>query len=184
MTLFNVLSLGGFIPTDDIEIAIEAFADFYHQVTNKHQKCLHLTIIDKSEQGTHFRKLAKELEINEVFTVISCEQQEVLEDFYAKSATIILPTRKKLGQLVPEALSFGIPIISFDLEHTKEHIDNSCGMLIRYRSREQSIQDFSRCLKILYFDPEALKILKKGAHMKYENNFTWKSNRSIRIGAR
>lgn len=183
MTLFNVLSLGGFIPTKDVEIAMEAFADFYHQVTNKHQRRLRITIIDKGGNSEHFEQLANSLSIRQVLTVINCSQQEGVEDFYAKSSTILLPTRQKLGMIIPEALSFGIPVLSLEEEHIKENIDNSCGMLVRFKGREQSIQDFSRCLKILYFDPEALKILKKGAFSKYEKNFTWASKRSVRIGA-
>ena len=183
MTLFNVLSLGGFYPTNDLEIVMEAFANFYHQVTSKHQKHLHLTIIDKSENYQQFERLAKELEIKQVFSIISCNDQEDVEDFYASSSAIMLPTKEKLGMIIPEALSFGIPVLAYQLEHTKEYIDNSCGMLIRFSSREQSIQDFSKCLRILYFDPEALKILKKGAFRKYEKNFTWESKRSIQISA-
>ncbi len=183
MTLFNVLSLGGFIPTKDVEVAMEAFASFYHQVTNKHQRRLRITIIDKGDNQRHFEELARTLDIQQVLTIISCNQQEGVEAFYAKSATILLPTRQRLGMIIPEALSFGLPVLSLEEEHTKEHIDNSCGMLIRYQGREQSIEEFSRCLRILYFDPEALKILKKGAFNQYEKNFTWASKRSVRIGA-
>ena len=46
-------------------------------------------------------------------------------------------------------------------------------MTIENDNLQESIIEFSDVLRMLYFDPEARKILKRGALKKYETQFTW-----------
>ncbi|MEL6922581.1 MAG: hypothetical protein AAFO94_00920 [Bacteroidota bacterium] len=50
-------------------------------------------------------------------------------------------------------------------------------MMVSHISREQSIQEFGAMLHMLYFDPEARKILQKGAGQKHSSQFTWRGGR-------
>ena len=47
MSKFNVLSLGEFIHKEGIDVALEAFADLYYDVTSKHQKQMKLIMVTK-----------------------------------------------------------------------------------------------------------------------------------------
>ena len=76
-----------------------------------------------------------------------------------------------------EALSFGLPILCYSHANLEDYVDHTCGMLVESISRDQSIQEFANKLKILYFDPEACKILQRGAVNKYQNQFTWSLKR-------
>ena len=72
-----------------------------------------------------------------------------------------------------QALSKGLPVLSYRGEERESLIDLTCGMLIDYMSTGQSIGDFASLLRMLYFDPAACKILKKGALKKYTTLLQW-----------
>ena len=66
-----------------------------------------------------------------------------------------------------------MPVVCYESEILEEAIDSSCGMTIEQDNFQENVTEFSDVLRMLYFDPEARKILKKGALKKYETQFSW-----------
>ena len=86
---------------------------------------------------------------------------------------MLLPSADNITRLISEAFSFGLPVVCYDSEELEETVDPTCGMTVDNDNYQESVIGFSEVLRMLYFDPEARKILKKGALKKYETQFSW-----------
>lgn len=173
MSKFNVLSLGEFIHQEGIDISLEAFANLYHDVTSKHQKMMQLSIITKGTLTEYITNKIKQLGIQSAVVMVPWSEQEVIEDCYEEASIMILPAKENVSKLVAEAFSFGIPVVCYNDEVLKDTVDATCGMMVDYSTFQENISNYSEMLRMLYFDPEARKILKRGATKKYESEFSW-----------
>ena len=75
--------------------------------------------------------------------------------------------------VVPEALSFSLPILCFDNDGPGELMDNTCGFKVPYSNPEESIQAFSKYLNLLFHSEEKRSELSKGAKIYFEKQLTW-----------
>jgi len=173
MSKFNVLTLGEFIHQEGMDIALRSFAELYHDVTSKHQKQMRLAMISKGILSDYIQDQIHELKINDAIEIVPWSEQEAIEDWYEKASIMLLPSIDNISKLVSESFSFSLPVVCYENEQLHDIIDQSCGMMIDYGNTPQNILNFSEVLKMLYFDPEARKILKKGANRKYETKFSW-----------
>ena len=173
MTSFKVITLGEFMIGKQVEIAIKAFSAFYHDLTSKHQKKCSLVLIDKEEFINPLKDFASKHEIDKAIEFLSWEEQEKIKANYEDASVMFLPLRESTGRILPEALSFSLPVLSYKCKEVSEYVDMTCSMLCDYNSDEQNILAFAEMLRLIYFDPEARKILSKGALKKYETSFSW-----------
>lgn len=171
--MFSVLALGEFIDDEGIETALGSFSELYHTVTGKHQKQMEMMMITKGLKTEEINQQLKKYRIEDNVKLISWENQNQVELSYENAAVMLLPTKDDFSKIISESFSFGLPVICFENFYTKEIIDPTCGMMISEDSLGENIIEFSNRLRILYFDPEALKILKRGAKNKYTNAFSW-----------
>jgi len=173
MESFNVLTLGEFIAGEESNIAILAFAEFYLGITTKHQKKSKLIVIDDRKFLEEKKELIKRYGISNAVHLVDLSEQDLIESYYKEASVFLLPSFQKVGNVMVEALSFKLPILSYDHPNHDEYVDHTCGMKVNHMSKEQSIQEFGSMLHMLYFDPEARKIFQKGASNKYQAQFTW-----------
>ena len=173
MSKFNVLSLGEFIHKEGIDVTLESFADLYYDVTSKHQKKMKLIMVTKGILQDYIYERANKLGIKKVIEIISWSEQEEIEDWYKNASVMLLPSTDNITRLIAEAFSFGLPVVCYESETLEDAIDSSCGMTIEQYNFQENVTEFSDVLRMLYFDPEARKILKKGALKKYETQYSW-----------
>ena len=177
MSTFRVLTLGEFVTGSDIEVAISSFLEFYQGITAKHQKKSRLIIIEETPAIQNIQKFIERKNIEAAVEIINRAEQELVIKAYKNANVMLFPAYTKKGSVMIEALSYGLPILCYSQANLEDYVDHTCGMLIESISRDQSIQEFANKLRILYFDPEASKILQRGAKNKYKNQFTWSLNR-------
>ena len=180
MENFSVLTLGEFITGEESLISILAFAEFYFSVTSKHQKRSKFTIIEKPKYIPSIKEKIKQYDIESICEIIELNDQAKVKEIYNSASIFLLPTFQKVDSVFAEALSFGLPILSYDHPKHEDYVDRTCGMVVQHISKEQSIQAFGKMLHILYFDPAARKILSRGAEMKHEKEFSWGGRRQNR----
>lgn len=173
MKNFNVLSLGGFISEEGTLIALESFAKFYHQLTAKHQRLTQLVMIHKGAIRDLAESKAIGLNIKKKITFVHFEKQNQVEEEYKKAAVFMLPEKEKIRQMIPEAYAYSLPVLCYRQKEMEDYVDQLTGMLVEDRARSQNIDQFAEKLNMLYYDPEVLKILQKGALQKYNKQFSW-----------
>lgn len=173
MYSFSVLASSDIASDAGIEIVFRSFANFHHDLTPKHKKKSKLIFIDKGGYALTAIQWAEQLEIKTHVQVLNWKRIDAIREAYAEATLFLLPSRSEIEEIIVQALSKGIPILSYKEEVQMHYIDHTCGTLIDYYSKEQSIEDFANVMRMLYFDPEACKMLKKGALTKHTNQVNW-----------
>ncbi len=166
MRTFKVLSLGGNCSVEEVEFIIRTFAEMYFSVTNKHRRRMKLILTVETNKFLEVIKGLKSKEISKAIDIYEESQINtlLLEDI----GVLFLPSTQGKETQINFSLKNGIPILSFDGLTIRNYVDNSCGFLIKQQSREYSIDSFVKYLSMLYFDPEANKMLKKGALNRFK----------------
>lgn len=173
MYQFTILAVSDLASESGIEIVMNAFAEFYHDLTPKHQKHIKLIFIDKGGYTIPVIHWTEKLNIKPIVQVLNWKRMDKVEEAFHQANFLLMPARTKTHNGIMQALSKGLPVLSYRGAEREALIDLTCGMLIDYMSTGQSIGDFASLLHMLYFDPAACKILKKGALKKYTTLLQW-----------
>lgn len=169
---FGIMVLSEYLSEKEKEIVIRGFSDFYHQLTPKHQKRINLNWAEGLP--------SEDLSIKRLFDIYDISSKVLNKckfkqrsEFMKSSGIMLHPSDKHLKTIVPEAFSFGLPILSINGTSANDYIDVSCGMLMENNSIEQLVVEITTRLDMLYHDQEVLKLLEKGAYDQYEKKFGW-----------
>lgn len=173
MTPFIVLSPGRFVDPLGIEIAIQAFSDLFQSLSPKHQRKSRLIIIEEENEIEITEKLLDAQNLKKSAGIIRREDIDQVKIAYTSASLFLFPVEKYAVKIIPEALSFGLPVLTYENSDLKPILDKTCSMLVDNRLRNQSVELYTNFLEILYFDPEVRKILSRGAINKYENELNW-----------
>lgn len=173
MRSYCVITFGHFLSEECIEMTVRSFREFYENVTPKHRKKLSLVIIEDKAHFMKVNRLVKNYSIERITHVVSRDDLSGIEAEMNRSSVFIFNDSVKTYKIVPQILSYGLPIICIDLFGKVENLDYTCGRIIKHRSREATVSDLSEEIRMLYFDEEALKFLSKGAKKKYNKEFSW-----------
>ena len=170
---FTILAVSDLASESGVEIVMNSFAEFYHGLTPKHQKQIKLIFIDKGGYTIPVLHWSEKLNIKSIVQVLNWKRMEKVEESYNQANFLLMPAQTKTTNGIMQALAKGLPVLSYRGTEREGLIDLTCGMLIDYMSTGQSIGDFASLLRMLYFDPAACKILKKGAFKKYTTLLQW-----------
>lgn len=175
MTRFAILTVGDLVSKQQLDITIQSFAKFFHAVTKRHQNRLQLTVLANKNNTPIILRLAQDYKVLDTIKVVSTRQEHQVEAAFSEASLLFLPMFNQLEDLIPKALSKGVPILAYENSLEEQLIDNTCGLAVPFRSNQQSIQAFSKTMKMLYFDSEVQKILRRGAYKKFRNTIQWKA---------
>lgn len=164
---FQVVSLSKPLHDNGIEIVLAAFSQLYNSVTFKHQRKMMLNLVCEAPRVSLVLDYAIKYEIEDAINLISY-QEDLKNQIPLNATTLLLPTEKRVGKLVRESLSKDVPIVSYVNESVSEYIDHTCGVFIRKRGFGFCVEDFSRTLRMLYFDPEVRKLFHRGAKTRFQ----------------
>jgi len=112
---FQVLSIGRLVSLKGFDITIHAFAKFYQQLPIKEQKNAQLVLIGKGPARAYLNEIIQkyELPLNAILLKNWMDRIE-LSTYYTNSQVFLFPSHEGAGMVVPEALSYGIPVVCFD----------------------------------------------------------------------
>lgn len=120
------LFVGRFIYWKGVKLALHAF-NTYH----KSHKSAKLLFIGKGEMETYIRKYANENGLADCINIIPWITQDELKQYYLKSCAMIFPSlHDSSGNVVLEALSHGLPVISLNCGGPATIIGNELKELI------------------------------------------------------
>ena len=173
MKLFKLVTLGRFLEGNSLEVAIKAYAEFYHGVSRKYQKKTHLTLIDKRYHQVLNKEMIDEFKLQECITFLNLQEQEAIVETYKSSSLLILPRNLNSSSIIKESFLYGLPILCYEHPSHNNLIDSSNSMTVIYKNDTQATHEFSNNLNLLNYDPDAVSFLKKGAATKYEKDLSW-----------
>ncbi|MEO1436282.1 MAG: glycosyltransferase [Bacteroidota bacterium] len=175
MDQFEILSIGRFVPLKGFDITIRSFATFYHRQPEVLRSKLKLTLVGKGPYKSQLKNLAKALNVENAVEIIEWIEREKLMDIYRRADLYFFPSHEGAGMVVPEAMSFGLPIVCFDNYGPGEFVDESCSIKVPYSTYATSVQAFADALKVLFEQKDLKNMLGQGARNQYERQLTWEA---------
>jgi len=174
MKPFLIVGLGRFLKENSVETVFNAFSEFYHSISYKYQKSTELVLIDKAYHHSLNINLAIKYNVEEATRFVSLAEQEDVEDTYTKGSLLLLPRKVNCSSIIKEAFQYGLPVLGYAHSSHDNLLDASTGLKIFYESDAQAIQSLAENLRLLKYDPEAVKLLKKGAISRFNADFKWR----------
>ncbi len=171
--LFNVLSVGRFVPLKGFDITIKAFAKFYHTLPSAVQDTVLLTLVGKGPKLEILQTLAKDLGIAHRVKWISWVEKNEMARLYQQSSIFLFPSHEGAGMVIPEALSYALPVICLDNPGPGELIDESCGIKIKITTYDQTVNETARALNTLFVDTTKRSTMSEMALSRFDNVFDW-----------
>lgn len=171
--LFEVLSIGRFVPLKGFDISIAAFARFYHQLDPKDKSKCRLTLIGKGPLESQIKLWLSKNRLDDVAKLINWIPHEEVLKLYQHASVFLFPSYEGAGMVVGEALSSGLPVICWDNSGPGELIDDCSGIRILYQSYEESVSAFASALKLCYQNPQLLKEYAVGARKRFQTHLDW-----------
>jgi glycosyltransferase involved in cell wall biosynthesis len=113
-------------------------------------------------------QLASELHINNIEWIKNVSHDSVFELMRAADIFIHTSYREATSNVIPEALSMGLPVICHDANGMSIAINDSCGIKIPLVSFDESVAGFQKAIHQFLSDPVHLGQLKKGAIARTE----------------
>lgn len=175
---YQVLSIGRFVPLKGFDITLQAFAECYHRQSAEVQAKMQLTLIGKGPEKDKLKSMAEKNLPADAVQFVDWLGRAELDEYFAASQIFLFPSHEGAGMVVPEALSFGLPVVCFDNYGPGEFVDAECAITVPYSNYQQSIIDFSLALEELLKDENRRLAMSKNAKRKFQNTFTWKKKAS------
>ena len=162
-SVISAIWCGQIIERIALSILIQAIAEGKFQA---HQ--IKFIIIGDGPLRESLIKLAQDLQIETIEWIKKVSHEGVFE--LMKTADFFIHTsyREATSNVIPEALSMGLPVICHDANGMSIAINESCGIKIPLISYEESVSGFQKAMQQLVSDSVYLERLKKGANARTE----------------
>jgi len=170
---FQLLSIGRFVHLKGFDLTIKSFAKFYKSQPSEKQLQLKLILIGKGPLKAELEKLTESLDVGQAVSFIDWIDRRDLDQYFANASVFLFPSHEGAGMVVPEALSFGTPVLCLDNIGPGESIDRDSGVKIASNKYDEAVDALAIELCKMYESPEYLNDLSKGAEKRFSEMFTW-----------
>ena len=165
------LFVGRLICWKGMHLGLPAFAKVVQNTPSSR-----LTILGQGPEERRWRQLASRLGIAQNIDWFHWMEWEQLIESYRSHDALLFPSlHDSGGQVVLEAMSYGLPVVCLDLGGPGQIVDDTCGRVISTvgASRRQVIAGLSNAMIELTDDHAQLKRISRGA-MDASRKFLWK----------
>lgn len=172
--VFSVLFVGRLIYWKGLDIAISAFEEFAKKSTRK----VEFTIVGKGNYKERLKTFIQQSNLNEKVKIVDWMPQEKLKSVYLKSDVLLFPSlHDSSGNVVLEALSFGLPVICLDCGGPAAIVGKEFNDLIvstNNRTAKEIENSITNKLEMLANNSSKLELFSRKAKGR-ANEMTWES---------
>ena len=170
---FTVLVVGRFVALKGFDVAIRAFEKFRSSqpVTSRNE--IKMILVGKGPEKERLQRIASEELISYAIEWVDWVDKVQMEKIYQKADVFLFPSHEGAGMVIPEALSFGLPVICFDNFGPGELTNKECAIRVSYNSYKVAVQDFATALGKIYNNYGIKERMSSAAFRKWENDLTW-----------
>ena len=157
---------GQHTPAKTLNILLDALA----LMRNKQNVELH--VIGQGRSTRRWQKQAESLHLNNIIWHGWVERSEAWKIMNQCHVFCITSVTDLTSTVLMEALSFGMPIITFDLFGFSNVVTNDCGIKIPVQSKSQVVQDLAKAINKIA-ENEPLRMRMAQAALNRAQDFTW-----------
>lgn len=163
--IIKLITVGTVSKRKGQDIILKALANLGEKIISN----FHLTVVGEGPEYLQFKQLASDLNIEKnVRFVGKKEQNEVFNLLKKSSAFILMSHSEGLPLSILEALRFGLPIITSNVDGCPETVSNNNGFVIK-----PEVSELTHILKNLNIDE--LKIMSKNSRELFEKDYKFES---------
>ncbi|MFT7611068.1 MAG: glycosyltransferase involved in cell wall biosynthesis [Parvicellaceae bacterium] len=170
---FTVLSCGRFVPMKGFDLTIESFAKFIKSIPKDKRANIQLKLVGKGKQKGLLERLVVEQGISEYVSIVDWVERSEMMNLFNDSSVFLFPSHEGAGMVIPEALSYGIPVVCLNNVGPGELIDDYSGVRVASLYREESIVEMANALMQFYCNPDMLMYKGTKAKQHFNNHLTW-----------
>ncbi|MCH2214891.1 MAG: glycosyltransferase [Flavobacteriales bacterium] len=175
---FTVLSVGRFHYMKGFDLTIRAFARFLKKLEVNQQQKACLILVGKGEEKNFLSKIANEEGVKDNMEWIEWVDRSKMDDLYRSADVFLFPSHEGAGMVVPEALSFKLPVVCLDNFGPGELV-GSAGLKVPYGSYDKVVNELSSHLHKLYTSNVLYEELSNKAINRYRSNFRWEAKGNV-----
>jgi glycosyltransferase involved in cell wall biosynthesis len=164
------LYVGRFLFWKGMQYGLRAFARLLRQVPNAR-----LTIVGAGPDGQRWRRIAQGLNISHAVDWNAWIQHDDLGSMYESHDVFVFPSlHDSSGSVVLEAMSYGLPVVCFDLGGPGVLVTEQCGIVIPTdgQTPDQLIAALANAMSGLARHPDRFRALQHGAVVR-ARELTW-----------
>lgn len=170
---FKLISAGRFVPLKGFDLSILSFAAFLKKLTPEAQAKCSLQLIGSGPEEAFLKQLCKDHNIEKNIEFIDWIPRIELMDLFKKSSAFLFPSHEGAGMVVPEALSFGLPVICLDNWGPGSFVTPETGYKIPIQAFDETVNDLAAAITDLYSNTEKQIVMRKNARQLFEKEFHW-----------
>ncbi|HED39323.1 MAG TPA: glycosyltransferase family 1 protein [Chromatiales bacterium] len=167
----RILYVGRLIYWKGMHLGLSAFASTIKSIPHAR-----LTIVGSGPDEKRWRRLAKNLGVDNNITWVPWVRQSELKEVYAKHDFFLYPSLHDSGGMVLlESMAYGLPVVCLNVGGPGVIVDESCGLAVNIENEQKRvIEDLSNAIKVLSNDRVLYARLSKGAIAR-SKAYIWKN---------
>lgn len=151
---FSILSIGRFVPLKGFDLTIRSFAMFFYALPEEERSGVKLKLIGSGPLKTRLIQMMAEEGISNAVEIIEWIPRNQVDIHYRSASAFLFPSHEGAGMVVPEAMSYGLPVICMDNAGPGELTHPQSNLRIRYGQYGETIELMAIKLMNLYMRPE------------------------------
>lgn len=170
---FAVISVGRFVPLKGFDLTIRSFIQFISALSEEEKAKCKLILVGTGEQKQFYKDLIQQNNAENYIEIIEWIDRRELMKMYEKASVFLFPSHEGAGMVVPEALSFGLPVVCLQNEGPGEFITEKCGFTVPQQEYDQTVTELSNALTKLFSDKDLQQKMSIEARKHYLDRFSW-----------
>lgn len=171
---FKVLSVGRFHYMKGFDLTIRAFAHFVNQLTDQEKEQAELILVGKGEEKERLIEIAKSEGIMGQVRWVDWVDHSEMKKLYLESKVFLFPSHEGAGMVIPEALSFGLPVVCLD-NYGPGELAGNAALKVAYDDYEQVVAKLGDAIAHLYSSKILYTKLSNKARERFHSHFSWKA---------
>jgi glycosyltransferase involved in cell wall biosynthesis len=167
---FHVISAGRLVHMKGFDLTVRAFARF---MKNNPEANAVLTIVGKGPERKRLLKLADSYGIAFRLNLIGWIERPALMKKMKQASLFLFPSHEGAGMVVPEALSFGLPVVTLDNCGPGQFVTPDYGVAVNAPTYEGTVDELANALTNIYKDEEKYKAMRIAARKAFKEKFDW-----------
>lgn len=176
---FQVLSVGRFVPLKGFDLTISAFAQFHRSLHPDEKAAASLTLIGTGPEKERLQQLIKKESMQAFIHIHEWMPRNEVMQQYQSASVFLFPSHEGAGMVVPEAMSYGIPVLCLDHYGPGEYIHPDSFLRIPHNHYHATIHQLGKRLHQLYRQPGFYQRESALAYERYDQCFRWSAKGDI-----
>jgi len=170
---FILFSAGRLEPIKGFDIALLAYNRFCEKLSKEELSTVSFRIAGSGRYQSKLSSIAKKGPNPNSVEFLAWVPKENINSLYREASVFFFPSHEGAGMVIPEALSFGLPIVCFNNAGPGESSDIYSALKVDYNTFDVSVEALSEHLLRLFRDENLRNKIGVAARARFDEVFDW-----------